>query len=219
MYCLFMVWKKERGRVEWSTGEVDQDFSHISLDMEESVQAQNFGHLSLNIEELVQAYRRSSHLEPPSSDIKQLDPADQKLERALARLPAISIFDMDKLETPSGNDCVICLEDFEPGGQCQKFPICNHIFHFHCIRQWLLELGTSSVMRMNSDLGCANESGLPQVASWATSEGGSVCLWRISCNWKWRTCRFGRECSYGGRTVELDGKSMFLQERKFREKN
>ena len=138
MYCLFLVWKdREGGRIEWSTGEVDQDFSHRSLDIEESVQAQNFGHLSLNIEELVQEYRRSSHLEPASSDIKELDPADQKLERALARLPAISIFEMDKLETPSGKDCVICLEDFEPGGQCQKFPICNHIFHFHCIRQWL----------------------------------------------------------------------------------
>lgn len=138
IYCIFLVWKdREGGRVEWSAGEVDQHFSHRSIDIERSVQAQNFGHLSLNIEELVQAYRSSSHLEQPSSATRELAPADQKLERALARLPAISIFDVDKLETPSGKDCVICLEDFEPGGQYQKFPICNHIFHSHCIRQWL----------------------------------------------------------------------------------
>lgn len=138
IYCIFLVWKdREGGRAEWSAGEVDQHFSHRSIDIEQSVQAQNFGHLSLNIEELVQAYRSSSHLEPTSSATRELAPADQKLERALARLPAISIFDVDKLETPSGKDCVICLEDFEPGGQYQKFPICNHIFHSHCIRQWL----------------------------------------------------------------------------------
>ena len=41
---------------------------------------------------------------------------------------------------------------------------------WHLLIRFEVELGTSSVMRMTSDLGRANESGLPQVAIRATSQ-------------------------------------------------
>ncbi|KAJ9671650.1 hypothetical protein PVL29_025383 [Vitis rotundifolia] len=43
--------------------------------------------------------------------------------------------------------CPICLEDFEEGESCQVIPECNHIFHWPCIEEWLMENQTCPVCR------------------------------------------------------------------------
>lgn len=37
----------------------------------------------------------------------------------------------------SSSDCAICLETFADDETCRIFPVCNHIFHLHCIDGWL----------------------------------------------------------------------------------
>ncbi|KAL5572967.1 hypothetical protein UlMin_022564 [Ulmus minor] len=46
-----------------------------------------------------------------------------------------------------GEECAICLEDFEEGEWCQVFPVCNHIFHTNCIDCWLKKKPNCPVCR------------------------------------------------------------------------
>lgn len=72
------------------------------------------------------------------SNSEESDQAEKQMKRALKRLSPISGYKSDQQETASWNEyCVICLEEFEPGDPCQRFPFCKHIFHSHCIRHWL----------------------------------------------------------------------------------
>ena len=32
--------------------------------------------------------------------------------------------------------CSICLEDFKQGDEIKVLPMCNHVFHPICLRQW-----------------------------------------------------------------------------------
>jgi hypothetical protein len=80
-----------------------------------------------------------------------MKPSKVELERrklALKKLPPMSRYDCDKQKTSSWiNHCVICLEDFKHGEACQVFPFCNHIFHSHCIRHWLIFKWTCPICR------------------------------------------------------------------------
>lgn len=51
-------------------------------------------------------------------------------------LPQMS-YKNGETEMTSNTDCAICLDDFIEGETCKSFPECNHIFHLHCIDQWL----------------------------------------------------------------------------------
>lgn len=51
-------------------------------------------------------------------------------------LPQMS-YKNGETEMNSNTDCAICLDDFIEGETCKSFPECNHIFHLHCIDQWL----------------------------------------------------------------------------------
>ena len=59
-------------------------------------------------------------------------PTDQEI---LNELPETQIEDVTKLDAEKKN-CVICLEDFKNGDKACVLP-CIHIFHTHCIKQWL----------------------------------------------------------------------------------
>ncbi|KAK1395641.1 hypothetical protein POM88_005504 [Heracleum sosnowskyi] len=41
--------------------------------------------------------------------------------------------------------CGICLDSFANRELCRSFPVCNHVFHKHCIDLWLLKAGSSSL--------------------------------------------------------------------------
>ncbi|CAK7327637.1 unnamed protein product [Dovyalis caffra] len=36
------------------------------------------------------------------------------------------------------NACVICLEDFKVGEDCQVLFLCKHVFHSDCLKEWLV---------------------------------------------------------------------------------
>ena len=64
----------------------------------------------------------------------------EQRKRAQERLTRISSYessDQEKTSSCNNHYCVICLEDYNPGDPCQRFPFCNHIFHSECIRLWL----------------------------------------------------------------------------------
>ncbi|PON39673.1 43kDa postsynaptic protein [Parasponia andersonii] len=71
--------------------------------------------------------------------------------RALNRLPPLISYCGHERRSSSGrgggDECVICLEDFEEGESCQVFPVCNHIFHTDCIDHWLKNRPTCPVCR------------------------------------------------------------------------
>ena len=35
--------------------------------------------------------------------------------------------------------CRMCLQYFYQGEELMKIPICDHVFHAHCLRKWLVE--------------------------------------------------------------------------------
>ncbi|MBA0606519.1 hypothetical protein Godav_018971 [Gossypium davidsonii] len=45
------------------------------------------------------------------------------------------------------DECVICLEDFEDDELCRVFPVCEHVFHFSCIDNWLRKHLTCPICR------------------------------------------------------------------------
>ncbi|XP_050223839.1 RING-H2 finger protein ATL14-like [Mercurialis annua] len=58
---------------------------------------------------------------------------------------AIPWFDYEGIT--STMSCVICLDCFWKGDRCKKLPICNHIFHAHCIDLWLVRKLTCPTCR------------------------------------------------------------------------
>ncbi|XP_047165387.1 E3 ubiquitin-protein ligase MBR2-like [Vigna umbellata] len=43
--------------------------------------------------------------------------------------------------------CTICLEDFDNGSEIGKMQLCDHKFHFDCIKQWLMQKNICPVCR------------------------------------------------------------------------
>ncbi|KAL4564231.1 hypothetical protein LXL04_028287 [Taraxacum kok-saghyz] len=44
-------------------------------------------------------------------------------------------------------DCSICLECFSEGDLCRELPVCNHVFHVHCVDSWLTKVPNCPVCR------------------------------------------------------------------------
>lgn len=54
------------------------------------------------------------------------------------------------IEDDADDICVICLEDYEDDGKGEPIHFsCGHIFHIHCIFDWM-----ASLFRNNSDISC-----------------------------------------------------------------
>ncbi|KAI7730271.1 hypothetical protein M8C21_020463, partial [Ambrosia artemisiifolia] len=41
-------------------------------------------------------------------------------------------------DTCNDTNCVICLQDFENREEGRELPSCRHVFHVHCIDEWLI---------------------------------------------------------------------------------
>lgn len=44
-------------------------------------------------------------------------------------------------------DCSVCLEGFKQGEFCRALPVCDHIFHAHCVDSWLVKVSNCPVCR------------------------------------------------------------------------
>ncbi|EEF30667.1 protein with unknown function [Ricinus communis] len=51
-------------------------------------------------------------------------------------LPTV-IYGDNEMKIPEFEVCVICLEDYMDRELCRILPSCRHMFHSHCIEQWL----------------------------------------------------------------------------------
>ena len=49
----------------------------------------------------------------------------------------------------AGRTCIICRDRMEagPGGRCKVLPGCGHVFHGHCLREWLVQQQTCPTCR------------------------------------------------------------------------
>ncbi|XVE68154.1 hypothetical protein DITRI_Ditri09bG0046300 [Diplodiscus trichospermus] len=59
----------------------------------------------------------------------------------------------------SGNDCVICLEEFKVGEEAREMP-CKHVFHSGCVEKWLQILGSGPLCRFLMPAAEEAESGV-----------------------------------------------------------
>jgi hypothetical protein len=70
----------------------------------------------------------------------------------------------DQLER-AGSTCIICREKMEVNGihgDCKMLPLCNHIFHKHCLREWLVQQQSCPTCRGDIQ---ANEARAKAIAS------------------------------------------------------
>lgn len=73
---------------------------------------------------------------------------DELLSRKSGRPPAskAAIDAMESVEVAGGDQCVICLEEWEAGERAKRMP-CDHRFHGECIEKWLKIHGSCPVCR------------------------------------------------------------------------
>eukprot|EP00262_Sarcandra_glabra_P007075 TRINITY_DN19642_c0_g1_i1.p1 TRINITY_DN19642_c0_g1~~TRINITY_DN19642_c0_g1_i1.p1 ORF type:complete len:225 (+),score=49.28 TRINITY_DN19642_c0_g1_i1:147-821(+) len=70
-----------------------------------------------------------------------------------------SIDAMPKIEVlDDGDQCVICLEGLEIGGEAREMP-CKHRYHSNCIQKWLGIHGSCPVCRFKMPVDDSDESG------------------------------------------------------------
>ncbi|KAB2011383.1 hypothetical protein ERO13_D09G014000v2 [Gossypium hirsutum] len=71
--------------------------------------------------------------------------SENKLGPAPASKDSIEAMPRIKVKE-SGNDCCVCLEEFEVEEEAREMP-CKHVFHSGCIEKWLLIHGLCPVCR------------------------------------------------------------------------
>ncbi|KAI3496136.1 hypothetical protein L1887_38489 [Cichorium endivia] len=81
-------------------------------------------------------HRRRQHTTPlPTSSYSLLD-----LQNHLASFQYSTA-------ASSSTDCSICLECFKEGDSCRALPVCDHVFHVHCVDLWLTKVPNCPVCR------------------------------------------------------------------------
>nr|XP_016461551.1 PREDICTED: RING-H2 finger protein ATL57-like [Nicotiana tabacum] len=64
--------------------------------------------------------------------------ANYKYREVLNKKSCKFVFRRKKLMGFFGQDCVICLSEFEYGDKGRKLETCKHMFHENCLEKWLL---------------------------------------------------------------------------------
>lgn len=70
-----------------------------------------------------------------------------------AEIPALIYAEGMKL-AGAETECIICLSDFAVGEKIRVLDKCNHGFHLHCIKKWLISHSSCPTCRTN----CSTES-------------------------------------------------------------
>ncbi|XVF88129.1 hypothetical protein PTKIN_Ptkin19aG0025200 [Pterospermum kingtungense] len=76
-----------------------------------------------------------------------LEPSNMSEPLGLTQIPGLNLFKLCDVGAFAGDEgtCAICLEEFSMDS-CRKMP-CSHVFHGHCIAQWLWRKRSCPVCR------------------------------------------------------------------------
>ncbi|KAL9243511.1 hypothetical protein vseg_017387 [Gypsophila vaccaria] len=76
-----------------------------------------------------------------SSDIYNLDEVQGMSIQLINKLPMINFCSTSSISNLPFSQpqvsCTICLQDFIEDEKVRKLPVCEHLFHIHCIDKWL----------------------------------------------------------------------------------
>ncbi|XP_073029419.1 NEP1-interacting protein 2-like [Primulina eburnea] len=78
-------------------------------------------------------------------DIFEVSTSTGLPEEVIKELPIIE-FDSSEAESRSRN-CAVCFQDVMDGERARLLPSCRHLFHIHCIDQWLTRRPTCPLCR------------------------------------------------------------------------
>ncbi|KAL8505576.1 hypothetical protein ACS0TY_016715 [Phlomoides rotata] len=81
------------------------------------------------------------------SDIFDVDTFDGLSGDAIKELPVFEFYNDETITPCSKTGCAICLQDLKDGEFGRLLPSCKHIFHLHCIDEWLTHQGSCPICR------------------------------------------------------------------------
>ncbi|QCE13155.1 RING-H2 finger protein ATL79-like [Vigna unguiculata] len=93
-----------------------------------------------------------------------IKPLPKTTAEAIQRCPTFGFSEMKELSVGNAaEECAVCLVEFEDSDTVKLLPLCQHVFHQHCIDQWLPSRLTCPICRQKliSDDTEANVTDVP----------------------------------------------------------
>ncbi|KAL3821046.1 hypothetical protein ACJIZ3_006951 [Penstemon smallii] len=81
------------------------------------------------------------------SDIFEVNTSRGLSEDTINELPIFKFYKVDTVTSFLDSSCSICLQDLNDGESARLLPSCRHLFHLHCIDEWLTLQGTCPICR------------------------------------------------------------------------
>ncbi|PIN08178.1 hypothetical protein CDL12_19248 [Handroanthus impetiginosus] len=81
------------------------------------------------------------------SDIFEVNTIRGLSQDTIKELPVFEFYGSEPTPSCSETSCAICLHDLKDGESVRSLPICKHLFHLHCIDEWLARQGTCPICR------------------------------------------------------------------------
>ncbi|KAL9332725.1 hypothetical protein ACSQ67_002335 [Phaseolus vulgaris] len=77
-------------------------------------------------------------------------PLPTTITEAIKSCPTFDFSEMKELSVGNGaEECAVCLVEFQDSHTVKMLPLCQHVFHQHCIDQWLASRLTCPICRQN----------------------------------------------------------------------
>ncbi|KAH7548570.1 hypothetical protein ACOSP7_031851 [Xanthoceras sorbifolium] len=90
-----------------------------------------------------------------------------------AVLKSLPVFFYSSKTHPDGQDCAVCLSEFEEGESGRDLPKCHHSFHIECIDMWFHSHSTCPLCRSPVEPGTAEAENVGHVVVSVTEPGSS----------------------------------------------
>jgi len=75
-------------------------------------------------------------------------PLPTRIAQAIERCPTFGFSQMKELRVGNeAEECAVCLVEFEDSDTVRMLPLCQHVFHQHCVDQWLASRLTCPICR------------------------------------------------------------------------